>query len=68
VAVLIVLVIIFGATASITIPFVSLAVAWNIIAVYVLLGALATLGRLVPVKTFLDFPVSTMPNPKPADA
>jgi len=34
------------------IPLVSLQAAWNIIAVYVLIGALATLGRLIPVKTF----------------
>jgi cellulose synthase/poly-beta-1,6-N-acetylglucosamine synthase-like glycosyltransferase len=34
------------------IPLISLQAAWNIIAVYVLVGALATLGRLVPVTTF----------------
>jgi cellulose synthase/poly-beta-1,6-N-acetylglucosamine synthase-like glycosyltransferase len=33
------------------IPLVGLQVAWNIISVYVLLGAVATLGRLVPVTT-----------------
>jgi len=44
--------ILFGATATVVLPFVSLTLAWNLIAVYVLLGALATLGRLVPVRTF----------------
>mgnify|MGYP000494636392 FL=1 len=34
------------------IPLVSLQAAWNIIAVYVLIGAIATVGRLVPVTTF----------------
>jgi biofilm PGA synthesis N-glycosyltransferase PgaC len=34
------------------IPIVSLQAAWNVIAVYVLAGCIATLGRLVPVTTF----------------
>ncbi len=34
------------------IPLVNLQIAWDIIAVYVLIGAIATLGRLVPVRTF----------------
>jgi cellulose synthase/poly-beta-1,6-N-acetylglucosamine synthase-like glycosyltransferase len=38
--------------AIVMIPLVSLQAAWNIISVYVLIGALATLGRLIPVKTF----------------
>lgn len=33
-------------------PLISLQWAWNIIAVYVLIGFLATIARLVPVKTF----------------
>ncbi|MEY2900321.1 MAG: hypothetical protein RL247_487, partial [Actinomycetota bacterium] len=48
----ILLAITLGFAAAIWLPFVSLALAWNVIAAYVLLGALATLGRLVPVKTF----------------
>jgi len=48
----ILLAITLGVAAAIWLPFVSLALAWNVIAAYVLLGALATLGRLVPVKTF----------------
>ena len=50
--VVILLAITLGVVATIWLPFVSLALAWNVIAAYVLLGALATLGRLVPVKTF----------------
>lgn len=36
----------------INIPLTDLQFAWNIIAVYVLAGFVATLGRLIPVKTF----------------
>jgi hypothetical protein len=39
-------------TLVVLIPIVSLQAAWNIIAVYVLAGCIATLGRLVPVTTF----------------
>lgn len=46
------IVIVSGMAAAIILPLVSLTLAWNIIAVYVILGALATLGRLVPVRTF----------------
>ena len=46
------IVILSGVTAAIVLPFVSLTLAWNVIAAYVILGALATLGRLVPVRTF----------------
>ncbi len=46
------IVIVSGMALAIILPLVNLTLAWNIIAVYVLLGALATLGRLVPVKTF----------------
>jgi hypothetical protein len=46
------IVILSGMAAAILLPLLNLALAWNIIAVYVILGALATLGRLVPVKGF----------------
>lgn len=36
--------------AAVIIPFVDILLAWNVIAVYVLAGFLATLGRLVPVR------------------
>jgi cellulose synthase/poly-beta-1,6-N-acetylglucosamine synthase-like glycosyltransferase len=49
---LILLTIVVGVTAAIAIPFLSLELAWMAIAIYVLLGALATLGRLIPVRTF----------------
>lgn len=38
--------------AAVVIPLINLQLAWNIIAVYVLVGFLATLGRLIPVPTF----------------
>ena len=38
--------------ALILIPIVNIQLAWNILAAYVLLGAIATLGRLIPVRTF----------------
>lgn len=41
-----------GLSAAFVVPFVDLQLAWNIISVYVLIGALATLVRLIPVKTF----------------
>lgn len=37
---------------AITLPLINLPAAWFVIAVYVLSGFLATLGRLVPVRTF----------------
>jgi poly-beta-1,6-N-acetyl-D-glucosamine synthase len=52
VEVVLLLVILLGAVAAIALPYISLEFAWTIIAIYVLLGALATLGRLVPVPTF----------------
>lgn len=38
--------------AAVLIPLIDLQAAWNIIAVYVLIGFIATLGRLIPVRTF----------------
>ena len=52
VEVILLIVILLGLAAAILLPLLNLALAWNIIAVYVILGALATLGRLVPVRTF----------------
>jgi hypothetical protein len=37
---------------AVLLPLVNLHAAWIVVAVYVLIGSLATLGRLVPVRTF----------------
>jgi poly-beta-1,6-N-acetyl-D-glucosamine synthase len=37
--------------AAILLPLLSLSAAWDVLAIYVLLGALATIGRLIPVPT-----------------
>lgn len=43
----------FGTTvAAFMLPVVDLSAAWSVIAVYVLAGSLATIGRLIPVRTF----------------
>jgi len=52
VSLMLLIVIIFTVVFLIRIPLTNLQLAWNIIAVYVLIGFVATLGRLVPVKTF----------------
>jgi cellulose synthase/poly-beta-1,6-N-acetylglucosamine synthase-like glycosyltransferase len=41
-----------GIALAIAIPLINLQLAWNLIAIYVLLGAVFTIGRLIPVKNF----------------
>ena len=40
-----------GGGAAILLPWLNLQASWNLIAVYVLVGTLATVGRLIPVRT-----------------
>ncbi|MBU3687162.1 MAG: glycosyltransferase family 2 protein [Mycobacterium sp.] len=43
----------FGATLAVsTLPLVNLTAAWFVVAIYVLAGSLATVGRLIPVRTY----------------
>jgi len=41
-----------GLLAAVALPLIDLPAAWLVIAVYVLIGSLATIGRLIPVRTF----------------
>jgi cellulose synthase/poly-beta-1,6-N-acetylglucosamine synthase-like glycosyltransferase len=52
VSLILLIVTMFTVSFLIKIPLTNLQAAWNIIAIYVLAGFVATLGRLVPVKTF----------------
>ena len=52
VSLMLLVIIMFTIAFFINIPLTDLQLAWNIIAVYVLAGFIATIGRLVPVKTF----------------
>lgn len=45
-------IILTGMALAIAIPLINLQLAWNLIAIYVLLGAAVTIGRLIPVKPF----------------